>query len=667
MEALLMQGSALFFAIGGTLKHRDSHLLKSRKKVIGDLIRSKNYIPMREKEIAALLQIPRAKRADLARVLDILEQEGRIYQDAKGRYHHVAGADGRSRGEGNRKREKGKHVDSRPEGIAPVQAEPGAEITAVVRAYGISEIFPERVQNQANRCPDGPVPGDFSGRLDLRDWLLVTIDGEDARDLDDAVSLSVEDGLYRLGVHIADVSNYVQENSALDREALKRGTSVYLADRVIPMLPRKLSNGTCSLNAGEDRLALSCIMYLNAEGIVVRSRIAETVIRVSRRLSYPEVDRYLTQDDPVLAEEYGPVGPMLRQMWQLSRRIRAGRRARGAIDFDFPEPRIVLGEDGRPTDIIPEEANEASRLIEDFMLAANETVAEKYFRRGIPFLYRTHEKPDGEKMESALKFIRSLGIPVDKKRQAISPKEVQEILDRVKGKPQEAVVSRILLRSMKQARYTTECVGHYGLAAKYYCHFTSPIRRYPDLQIHRIIKDDLRGRLQPRRLREYRHRLEDVAWKTSALERRAVEVERETDKVKMAEYMLSKLGEEYRGVISGVTDWGFYVELDNMVEGLVHIMTLRDDYYEYDEEHYRLCGRDTGRVFSLGQPVTIRVKSADPDGRVIDFELADPTVRAATGEASHRHKSENKKTGRKTAAEASGNGGKHRRWKGKRA
>jgi ribonuclease R len=501
--------------------------------------------------------------------------------------------------------------------------DPGTDILSIARGADIPMEFPEKVLKQADRISDQLLPGDFAGREDLRKWKTVTIDGPDAKDLDDAVSLTKDGKNYILGVHIADVSNYVQDHSALDREALKRGTSVYLADRVIPMLPKKLSNGICSLNAGEDRLTLSCIMTLDEKGRITDHRICETVIRVGRRMSYPDVKAILEDRNPALLKEYKGYITMFRQMLELSKKIRALRTARGAIDFDFPEAEILLNEEGVPTDIQVHEANCATKLIEDFMLSANETVAEEFAEKKIPFVYRVHEDPDPDKIEELIAFVRKQGIIIDKKKQSIAPMELQQALKKIEGTPEEGLISRVILRSMQQARYSTECTGHFGLAAKYYCHFTSPIRRYPDLQIHRIIKDFLRGRMNETRKAYYKEILDDVALKSSTAERRADDVERDTEKLKKAQFMQSRVGEEYDGVISGVTGWGFYVELPNTVEGLVHMQNLRDDYYEYDEENRRVVGRLSGRTYSLGDPVKIRVIGAEPAAGTIDFEPAD--------------------------------------------
>ncbi len=498
----------------------------------------------------------------------------------------------------------------------------GLDIFSIARSMELPMDFSVKQQNQAKRVPDHVIEGDFYGREDLRSWQIVTIDGPDAKDLDDAISLTEnEDGSYELGVHIADVSNYVQEGSALDREALKRGTSVYLADRVIPMLPVELSNGICSLNAGEDRLTLSVIMKLSARGKVLQHRIVESVIHVGERMSYPDVKAILDDHDEALIERYRDYVPMFERMLRLSRQIRGRRKRRGAIDFDFPESKIVLDEAGIPVDIAVQRPNCATMMIEDFMLTANETVAEEFLKKKIPFVYRVHEEPDPDKMEESIAFVRTQGVPIEKKKQKISPKEIQTALRHIQGTPLEAQISRVLLRSMSQARYSPECSGHFGLAAKYYCHFTSPIRRYPDLQIHRIIHDVIRGRMNERKIAHYREILSEVCRQSSTTERRAEEAERETLKLKKAEYMASRIGETFEGVISGVTNWGIYVELDNTVEGLVPVSWMYEDYFEYDELKRAMVGRLGGKVYALGDRVKVKMMSADLKARTIDFAL----------------------------------------------
>ena len=501
---------------------------------------------------------------------------------------------------------------------------PGTDILAIVKSLNIPSEFPVRVMNQAMRVPDHVLDADWDGREDLTGLMTVTIDGEDAKDLDDAVSLTKEGNIYHLGVHIADVSNYVQGGSAIDKEALKRGTSVYLADRVIPMLPERLSNGICSLNQGVDRLALSCLMDIDGQGNIVAHKITESVIRVDRRMSYEQVRSILEDGETETSREYREFVPMFFLMRELSQLLRSRRHHRGSIDFEFPESKIILNGAGRAIDVRPYEANCATEIIEDFMLMANETVAREYCKGEYPFVYRTHENPDPEKVEELLTLLHHQGIQVRKSREEITPKEIQEILESIQGLPNETMISRLTLRTMKQAKYTTECSGHFGLAARYYCHFTSPIRRYPDLQIHRIIRDNLRGRLQREgKTEHYREILEEVARQSSVCERRAQEAERESDKLKKAEYMSYHLGEEFDGIISGVTGYGLYVELSNTVEGLVHVTSLRDDYYEFDQEAYELRGQLTKKIYHLGQKVRVRVADADAMKRTVDFTLAE--------------------------------------------
>lgn len=501
---------------------------------------------------------------------------------------------------------------------------PGADILAVVKSYGIPSEFPVRVMNQAMRVPDHVLEADWDGRDDLTGLMTVTIDGEDAKDLDDAVSLTKEGNLYHLGVHIADVSNYVQGGSAIDREALKRGTSVYLADRVIPMLPERLSNGICSLNQGVERLTLSCLMDIDENGTVVSHKITESVIRVDRRMSYEQVRCILEDGETETSREYQEFVPMFFLMKELSEILRGNRHHRGSIDFDFPESKIILNGAGRAIDVKPYETSVATEIIEDFMLLANETVAREYCKGEYPFVYRTHENPDPDKVEELLMLLHNQGIDVRKSGQEITPKEIQEILESIQDLPNETMISRLTLRTMKQAKYTTECSGHFGLAARYYCHFTSPIRRYPDLQIHRIIRDNLRGRLtREGKTEHYREILEEVARQSSVCERRAQEAERESDKMKKAEYMSYHLGEEFDGIISGVTGYGLYVELGNTVEGLVHITALKDDYYTFDQETHELRGELTKKVYHLGQKIRVRVADADAVKRSVDFTIAE--------------------------------------------
>lgn len=513
--------------------------------------------------------------------------------------------------------------------------DPGVDIMAIVRGYELPMEFGEKVLNQAERVSKEVSDADREGRRDLRDLTMVTIDGEDAKDLDDAVSVSFDGEKYHLGVHIADVTNYVQENSALDREALKRGTSVYLVDRVIPMLPHILSNGICSLNEGVDRLALSCLMTIDKKGDITDYEICESVIKVNKRMSYTAVKALLTEENVYEKypdyEQYRELEGMFKLMEELSGLLRAKRRKRGAVDFDFPESKIILDKNGTPLEIKPYERNVATMIIEDFMLAANETVAQHFYWMELPFVYRVHDTPDAEKIQKLVTFIRNFGYSMKSigreggkvSAEEVHPKEVQKLLDKIAGTPEEALISRLTLRSMKQAKYSVESSGHFGLAAQYYCHFTSPIRRYPDLQIHRIIKEQLRGRMKEDRISHYHQILPEVAKHSSQTERRADEAERETDKLKKAQYMEAHLGEVFEGVVSGVTAWGIYVELPNTVEGLVHVAKLPGDYYYYKEETYEMVGEATGRTYKLGMKVKVMAVATDKLTRTIDFSLVE--------------------------------------------
>ena len=529
--------------------------------------------------------------------------------------------------------------------------DPGVDILSIVRAYGLPEEFPEDVMEEVSHAPE-ELSAEYvaeeigkNGRVDLRDVPMVTIDGEDAKDLDDAVSVSKEtingETIYHLGVHIADVSHYVKEGTPLDAEAYKRGTSVYLVDRVIPMLPHRLSNGICSLNAGCDRLAMSCLMDIDEKGIIVGHKICESVVRIDRRMTYTAVNAILeakngTEEPQTDApekekskekaefakkclEEYADFVPMFLLLDETARVLRKKRMARGAVDFDFPECKIILDAKGRPVEIRPYERNAATMLIEDCMLAANETVAEDYYWQQIPFLYRSHEKPDGEKIKRFGILINNFGYSIRLQNGELHPKEMQKLLEKAAGSPEEALLARLALRSMKQAKYTTECMGHFGLAANYYTHFTSPIRRYPDLQIHRIIKENLHGGLTKKRIAHYEKILPEVAIWTSSRERLADEAERETDKAKKVQFMERHIGEEFTGVISGISNYGFYVELPNTVEGMVRLANLDGDYYVFDEEHYELVGERTRKKFKLGQTVKIQVVSVDRYLKTIDF------------------------------------------------
>ena len=713
------------------MENMDRSLYEKRKNLICELVNDKFYVPMKEKELAAFMQVHPEEREELKTILNELLMEGRLQISKRGKYSkgeeggglvgtfisHPKGfgfveIEGRSedlyipesgvngafhqdqvqvellKGQGGRRQEArivkilshgltkvvGTYQKSKsfgfvipdlekistdiyipaegskgavtghkvvveltdygddkhkPEGriteILGHVNDPGVDILSIVKGYDLPVEFEEKLLNQAERVGKPVSEADMAGRRDLRSLQMVTIDGEDAKDLDDAVSLTREGENYCLGVHIADVSNYVQENSALDREALNRGTSVYLVDRVIPMLPHTLSNGICSLNQGEDRLALSCLMKVNKKGEVISYEIAETVICVDRRMSYTAVRKILEEGDLELIQEYEELVPMFQDMQELAAILRKKRRQRGSIDFDFPESKIILDQKGNPVSIEPYERNVATDLIEDFMLLANETVAQHFYWMEVPFLYRTHETPDTEKIEKLATFIHNFGyhIKIKTSDHEVHPKEIQKLLASIEGTEEEALIARLALRSMKQAKYSVECTGHFGLACACYCHFTSPIRRYPDLQIHRIIKEQLRGRLMEKRIDHYKEILPEGARQTSRLERRADEAERETDKLKKAQYMKHHIGETLEGIISGITAWGIYVELPNTVEGMIHVARLTGDYYYYKEETFEMVGRDTGRCFKLGQRLKVFVDSVDMVSKSVDFLLAE--------------------------------------------
>ena len=507
--------------------------------------------------------------------------------------------------------------------------DPATDILSVVRAYDIPMEYPEKVMDSLNDIPDEVSPEQLEGRTDFRDWDTVTIDGEDAKDLDDAITISYKDGIYTLGVHIADVTNYVTEKSPLDKEALKRGTSCYLVDSVIPMIPHKLSNGICSLNAGVDRLTLSCVMDIDKKGKMINHYICEGVIRVNERMTYTNVAKILDRSDDEVLKRYESLIPMFDTMKELADIIRANRVKRGSIDFDVPETKIIVDENHKPVEIKPYDRNPATKIIEDFMLMANETVAEDYFWQELPFEYRTHESPDPEKIEHLIFFMNNFGLFIRTSKDEIHPKELQKILLKIEGEPYEALISKMMLRSMKQARYSTECSGHFGLSCKYYCHFTSPIRRYPDLQIHRIIKENLRGELNDKRIKHYQKILPGVADDNSLKERRAEEAEREVIKLKEIEYMSEHIGEEFDGVVSGVTSNYIFVELENTVEGAVSVAYMYDDCYYFAEEEYAMIGENSGKRYQLGDKVRIKVLNCDKIKKNIDFSIIDDNIERA--------------------------------------
>ncbi len=522
-----------------------------------------------------------------------------------------------------------------------MEGDPGVDILSIIKAHALPEEFEADVLRQAGNVAKPVSEADMAGRRDLRELLTVTIDGEDAKDLDDAVSLTRdEEGNYELGVHIADVANYVQEKSAIDREAFERGTSVYLADRVIPMLPTELSNGCCSLNEREDRLTLSCLMKIDDKGKVLQSEICESVINSDRRMSYNEVMALLDGSaSPELKEECAFLMPLFKDMEKLSSILIKLREKKGAIDFDFPETKIILDDRGHVERLEPRLSNTATKIIESFMLEANETVAEYCYFQELPFVYRTHEDPDPEKIRALRDYVANMGFSLKISRDGVHPKEIQKLLKSVAGTPEEALISRMTLRSMRQAKYTTEAVGHFGLADRYYCHFTSPIRRYPDLQIHRIIKDLLRGRMNGVKISHYDAILKNVAKQSSERERRADETEREVTKLKKVEYMLDHIGDEYEGVISGVTAHGIYVELPDTVEGMIRLSDIPDDFYVFNEVMMEVRGKTGGNVFRMGDPVKVKVLSADKELRTIDFALI--TEYKETGKKAKKRDSKN--------------------------
>ena len=498
--------------------------------------------------------------------------------------------------------------------------DPGVDILSVIRRYELAVEFPEEVYAEIEHLGTEVAEADKKGREDLRDLLTITIDGADAKDLDDAVSLKrLGNGNFELGVHIADVSHYVRENTALDKEAYARGTSVYLGDRVIPMLPHKLSNGICSLNPHVDRLALSCLMEVNGRGEVVSHRILESIINSDYRMTYTAVREILEDGTPALLEQYAEILPMLEDMEELRQILGEKRRKRGSVNFDLPESKIILDENGKPIDIKPYEKSIATNMIEEFMLVCNETIAENSFWQEMPFMYRSHQEPDEDKLEKMEQFLRGFGYYLRKKDGEIHPRELQKVLQKAEETDEERIITRMVLRSMMQARYTAENGGHFGLAAKYYCHFTSPIRRYPDLEIHRMIKKMLHGELDEKASAYYRRKMPDWAKHCSKQERVAEDAERDTDALKKVEFMEDKVGQIYEGIISGVTNWGIYVELPNTIEGMVALSQMDDDYYEFDEKKMLVFGKRTKKSYRLGDKVVVSVAKVDRMMGTIDF------------------------------------------------
>ncbi|WP_124069781.1 ribonuclease R [Filibacter tadaridae] len=517
--------------------------------------------------------------------------------------------------------------------------DPGVDILSIINKHGIEVDFPQEVLDQANKVPDEVQEKELFKRRDLREEITFTIDGADAKDLDDAVSVvKNNDGTFTLSVHISDVSHYVQENSPLDAEAYERGTSVYLTDRVIPMLPHKLSNGICSLNTGVDRLTLSCSMKIDHNGKVLEHEIFESVIRTKERMTYSDVYKIIEEKDEELMTRYAAIVPMINNMAELASILKQKRMDRGAIDFDFKESKILVDEKGWPTDVVIVERTVAERLIEEFMLAANETVAEHFHWLQVPFLYRIHEDPKAEKLQRLFEFLTNFGVVVKGTGNKIHPRALQEINESIAGLPEETVISTMLLRSMQQAKYFNESLGHFGLSTDFYTHFTSPIRRYPDLIVHRLIRTYLLEKdVSAPTLAHWDARMSEIAEHTSERERRSVEAERDTESLKKAQFMLDKIGEEFDGIISSVTNFGLFIELENTIEGLVHVSYMTDDYYRFDDRQMIMIGEHTGKQFRLGDEVTVKVVAVKPEESAIDFEIV------GMKQSFHRPRKENPK------------------------
>lgn len=547
----------------------------------------------------------------------------------------------------------------------------GTDILSVIRRLDLPDSFPKAALRLANSLNTPVREDEIARREDLRDRQIITIDGADAKDLDDAVSLTrLKDGGFLLGVHIADVSHYIAEGGALDKEAYKRGTSVYFPDRVLPMFPVDISNGVCSLSEGEPKLTLSCTMEIDGAGSVVSYRMAETVIKTAHRMTYEDVNAMFAGDETLL-KKYADVAPMLMEMRELMRVLNARRVQRGSIDFDLDEAKITLDAQGRAQSVYVYERGEANRMIEEFMLLANETVAKHISGLKAPFLYRVHETPDGEKLENLSAFLESLGYGI-KSHGDVKPMHFQRLLNRVKGTPEENIISRVALRSLKKARYSEQNLGHFGLALEHYCHFTSPIRRYPDLVVHRVIKDTLRGGMDKRRAARWASRMPDTALHCSNREVAAVEAERMADNLKKCEYMQGRIGAEETGIISGVAQYGFYVELPNTVEGMVRLQTLEGDYYICDEKNYRIVGRGTGKTFRLGDEVKVRVAGVDMETFNVTFELisggsaGDKDGKGAKKEPRNAYKTPREQTAGKEKAARGGTKTAERKQKKKR-
>lgn len=520
--------------------------------------------------------------------------------------------------------ENGKNAEGKIIEVIGNVNEAGVDMLSLIKEYNLPSKFPEEVVKEAQSKGEEIDLKNSEDRVDLRDKIIFTIDGEDAKDLDDAVSVEkLQNGNYRLNVHIADVSNYVTQDSLLDKEAYIRGTSIYMLGRVIPMLPRELSNGICSLNQGKDRFTLSCSMEINSKGEVVDSKVYKGIIRVTKRMDYTTVQKIIDRSDNKVLEEYKEYIEEFDKMKELAEILRKRRLEKGYLNLDIPESKIELDIDGWAVNIKKYETYFSNEIIEQFMLTANETIAEKFYWLEAPFIYRVHENPDEDKIKEANKFLYSLNLKIKANKDNIHPKAFAQVLEEVKGKPEEKVVSNLLLRTLKLARYEDKNTGHFGIASKFYCHFTSPIRRYPDLFIHRIISEYLKDNYDVPSdfANENKIRAKDAAEKSSEREKIATQVEREAEKIKKAEYMEKHIGEEFEGVVSGITSFGMFVELDNTVEGLVRFDDIGNEYFIYDEERKRLIGEETKRTYNIGDIVRIRVKNSSKVLRQIDFEI----------------------------------------------
>ena len=501
--------------------------------------------------------------------------------------------------------------------------DPGVDILSIVNKLGINDVFSDEVKKELDDIPTFVSEEEMVGRKDLREEVIFTIDGADTKDIDDAISIKkLSDDLYELGVHIADVSYYVKEGTALDEEAMDRGTSVYLADRVIPMIPHKLSNGICSLNPEEDRLAMSCVMQIDNKGNVKDYDIFESVIRSKKKMTYTAVNNILEKN--IVEEGYEPYVDHLHLMEELAKILRKNKENRGYIDFDIDEPKIIVDENGEAIDVKVRERGTGEKLIEDFMIAANETVATHIYFMELPFIYRVHGTPNEEKINTFMNFVKVLGYNVNVKIKDITPKTMQAILEELKGKKEFHILSSLLLRSMQKAIYDKQNIGHFGLASKCYTHFTSPIRRYPDTTVHRLLRTYLfQNKMDRDTINYWDNKLIYVAEHSSDKERTSIECEREVNDMKMAEYMMKHIGEEYDGIISSVMGFGLFVELPNLIEGLVRVQDLKDDHYTLDEARYALIGNKNKRGYRLGDKVRVRVINANKEAKTIDFEIVE--------------------------------------------